>query len=791
MSDGQGRTYVRSDARPRVTFTVSGALGRHVVALTGAARKVERQSFMVACATEIDDHSAQSERPGHYATLLQSLRYTMTRGAEAGCVLALGRFYRFLVPWLRDHVHTMKGLRYFEKELTSAIELYRDTQRSDGMVFDNIYPRPPYQHYWDQVLRAGDYLRVLPPGNVEMRRIPVENDVEYLFIEGLYETWKATGDDAFMRATLPAAEQAVRYATTDPQRWSSRFGLLKRGYTIDTWDFQPRVDIELMPDQLSPMTIGEHTRFGVFHGDNTGMAAALEKLGEMLRCAGRASDALGYEKLARELRDRLTQVAWNGQFYTHHVSEQPGLDRGLGSEAERLSLSNAYALNRGVDSAHAAAIVNSYRALRERLPPGCPAEFLTVYPGYAHGFDVPLGEYMNMGVSPIVAGELARGALAHGFEAYGVDILERVAGLAARDEGYLHCCFRGYTPRPEQRAFRTVSLTGVANVDFAGTGAPGVPGWVGDPHNDLASVPTGVQILEEVPFDIIEPGQNGRRGCLGLSTRAGYAQRATIAVSGNARSLYFLHALSGGTGLAGTVTVHYRDGTTQVRHIYRNREITGFWMPEHPDGRRGIPELKVAWEGQNASCLRVGLSVFALDLTRDEEVSRVELTAAGDDALWLIAGLTASDEPGWLAPSPISYGIPDSWGAAAVTQALLEGLAGVADRATAFARPTIVARWAAAGVDDVTVRVTYPSSAGYIAYRYIHDRARRSIALLVAGSGARVTVAVLLPHGASRVLTAHVDGERVSCEMSRVQESTYAQLAVPLDAARRLRVRYA
>ena len=53
-----------------------------------------------------------------------------------------------------------------------------------------------------------------------------------------------------------------------------------------------------------------------------------------------------------------------------------------------------------------------------------------MYPHYPKGFAMGKGEYMNMGVTPIVAGELAHGAFEHGFEDYGVDILRRVAALA-------------------------------------------------------------------------------------------------------------------------------------------------------------------------------------------------------------------------------------------------------------------------------------------------------------------------------------------------------------------------
>jgi len=71
-----------------------------------------------------------------------------------------GKIYKYFVSWLRDHVHTLKGMKYFCDDNT-----------------------------------------------IEFKRIPVENDVEYLFIEGIYYTWKATGDDLWMNRGLSQSQK--------------------------------------------------------------------------------------------------------------------------------------------------------------------------------------------------------------------------------------------------------------------------------------------------------------------------------------------------------------------------------------------------------------------------------------------------------------------------------------------------------------------------------------------------------------------------------------------------------
>jgi hypothetical protein len=790
VRDGAGRAYVRQTARPGTRFVVAGALGTHLVSVEDKNGKASGPAvpFSVRCETRIEDSG------GRYGQLLRTLYYTMIHCTEPRNQVVLGEVYRFFVCWLRDHVHTLKGMKYFDADLESAIDLYRDTQREDGMIWDNVQPRPPYKHYWDQVFSRGDFVRQLPPGTVELKRVPVENDVEYLFIEGLYQTWKATGDDAWMKRGLDAAVAAVRYATSDPSRFSPKLGLLKRGYTIDTWDFQPDEDSAWLGDKLSAMTIDpKRTRFGIFHGDNTGMARSLSYLADMLAHAGRAKEAPRYRELGADLKRRLDALSWNGAFYTHHVPEDPAVTRDLGApETERFSMSNAYALNRGISADQGERIIGKYLELREALPPGGAGEFFTMYPHYPKGFSLGQGEYMNMGVTPIVAGELARGAFVHGFERYGVDILERVGRMAARHGGYLPCCFRGIIERPSGRAFTPLSIAREANVDFRGEGAPGVVGWTGDADNDLAELPVGRQVFRDIPFEIPDPATNGRRGCIGLSAKPGYTRSASVAVGTAARSIYWLHALSGGSGLAGTAVIEYEDGTSHARHLYRNSEVTGFWMPEHPPPSPGLPALQIAWEGKNASCLRVGISLFGMNVPDpNKTIARLRLEAASDGAIWFVAAVTLGREEMWLEPSEVSYGIPDNWGAAAVVYALIEGLAGVVDEGVAFDRVRLAPRWAAAGVREVTAHVTYPASEGYVSYRYRHRPRDRAIALVVAGNGKTAHVAVLLPEEAARVSEVRVDGAAHAFAAKSVRQSRYAVLDVDLGPARRIEITYA
>ena len=148
---------------------------------------------------------------------------------------------------------------------------------------------------------------------------------------------------------------------------------------------------------------------------------------------------------------------------------------------------------------------------------------------------------MNGGVTSIVAGELAHGAFIHGYEAYGIDILNRILALSNKTRGYLHCTYRGEMPEIPLRNFTPLRLKDIANTDFNGNTIEGVAGWTSEGENDLHEFPVGIQVFHKVPFDIIDPAKNQRRACLGLSADKNYAREATLTVNQKAKSIYFLH----------------------------------------------------------------------------------------------------------------------------------------------------------------------------------------------------------------------------------------------------------
>lgn len=322
--------------------------------------------------------------------------------------------------WLRDHYYQGRGYRYFDPEVVSLIDAFRRAQLPDGSLPDFV---------------------ARPAWGIPAFRTPVEADVEYLFVQSVYETWQMTGDDEWLRANLPAMQRAISYTLTSPLRWEPTLGLVKRPFTIDTWDFEYGPTTK-RPDTGEPAPrhwIDEQTKWGIFHGDNTGLAESLRSLARVEEQFGLWESAWARRDLANKLMARLNALSWNGDFYTHHVKlipyDVPGVD-----EARQLSLSNAIALNRGVLSVEQGrAILAEYLRRRERPDNIAFAEWWSIdppFPAGAFGMDGRLGErpgeYVNGGVMPLVGGELARGAFRFGYEEYGFDILRRYYDLVKR-----------------------------------------------------------------------------------------------------------------------------------------------------------------------------------------------------------------------------------------------------------------------------------------------------------------------------------------------------------------------
>ncbi len=396
--------------------------------------------------------------------------------------------------WFRDHIHMIKFARYFDADPVSTLQFLIDNQHPSGFFFEILTPdHDPHLGYVDEqfhrILDARvPWRRQPPPENREqahwaLLRLELEADIEYLMVEGVARAWEATGDTAWMEAALPALERGLQYCLTHPDRFDPVHGLVKRPFTIDTWDFcWGRTTDHRGIDEETPMVI--------HHGDNAGVSAAAEWLGDRRDSQSISSS---WHRQAKDIKTRTHALCWNGRFFTHQILLTP-VETGGPPEETILSLSNPYDINRGFTTQEqSASIIREYINLKEQTKELSVSEWFTIYPPYPKFAKHAMWDYVNGGIAPFVGGELATAAFNHGFEWYGVDILDRLFEWWKRD-GTLDFLYtkdgkpQGGGPRGwGTAAIGQALLEGMAGVDMhaAENRACLSPRWVSADERDI------------------------------------------------------------------------------------------------------------------------------------------------------------------------------------------------------------------------------------------------------------------------------------------------------------------
>jgi hypothetical protein len=324
--------------------------------------------------------------------------------------------------WIRDYSDMIRGFRYIENDLKSVIQHFADNQSANGRIFDyfTTFPEklPCERENWTKYVR-----------------VPAEADVEYRLIKAAWIAWQATGDDDFIIRLLPVFEKALHYVMNS-WYWDSEKFLVKRPYTIDTWDFAYTAGRH---DWLQFQIDGD-TFWGYMHGDNSGYYEAFSIMSRWYEYFGRKKKSAEWKTKASKIKKAMNHYCWNGSFYRHFTKITPVLINGLEEEAQ-LSLSNPININRGVCTLPMArSILMEYKSRKRES--GAFAEWFSIHPPFPGGIfgDDKLtgGAYCNGGIMPLVGGELAKAAFDNGFEEYGVEILRQYYKLISeKGETYL------------------------------------------------------------------------------------------------------------------------------------------------------------------------------------------------------------------------------------------------------------------------------------------------------------------------------------------------------------------
>jgi hypothetical protein len=343
--------------------------------------------------------------------------------------------------WIRDHSDMMRAAKYFETDLKSTVNHFALTQASNGRIFDYVTTHP-------------EKLPCEKENWTKYVRVPVEADVEYRFIKAAWLSWQACGDDEWILSLIPAMEKALHYIFNNKLRVDEVTGLVKRAYTIDTWDFAYTAG----KHSWLQFQIDDHTFWGISHGDNSGYYEALCIMESLytyfISQVDGTRKSLEMSHRMQMIRRKTNEVCWNGRFYTHFVKITPVVIDGV-DEANQLSLSNPMAINRGLAShEQAVSILNEYISREKKT--NAFAGWFSIEPPFPDGIfgDEKLvgGAYINGGIFPLVGGELAMAAFNHGFESYGVEILKKYYHLISRKNETFLWYFPDGTPCSEENS---------------------------------------------------------------------------------------------------------------------------------------------------------------------------------------------------------------------------------------------------------------------------------------------------------------------------------------------------
>lgn len=322
--------------------------------------------------------------------------------------------------WIRDHVHEMKAYKHWENDLKDYLDFIIKHQHEKGFFYEMVQIEGE-EH---TTVVNDECLYFDKKNGIVLIRLELEADIEYLMVEGVYTVYQATGDFEWMKSVLPALEKGIDYCTSDIKRWDKEHGLVKRAFTIDTWDFANR------PDAQFNRNITSEEIMGIMHGDNSGVYFAMLLLAKMNDEIGNNDKAKQWRLRAQKIKDNLDKYCWNGKFYQHQLLLNTHKEDPL--EKERLSLSSAYDMNRGITTfEQAQKILSEYKSRKETTKAFC--EWFTVDPPYEKFFDYAAGEYINGAIASLTAGELAKAAFEYGEEDYGWDILCRLMAIMRRD----------------------------------------------------------------------------------------------------------------------------------------------------------------------------------------------------------------------------------------------------------------------------------------------------------------------------------------------------------------------
>ncbi len=383
--------------RCELSFTAAGPLGAHYIYLfwPDGLKHSRYRNFILDADTGVETGDADYDElyPRTYSLMQLGRReYETQRGKFVGYISA--DTCHFDGIWLRDWIYSLPAYRHWEREMKCGLERFLESQNSSGMIPDGIE-------------RDG-----------RTWRVGMESDVEYILVLGVWQTWQAAGDHAWLSKTMPKLERALDYIRGNAKSWDSKHKLIKRQHSCDTWDF----DIDGAPDT------GEK-RHVIATCDQSGYSLAFAAMANMYEALNQQEKAAQWIDTAANYRERANKLLWDGVKFQHHIHIDE-IDHGDFDEKSQLAMGNTWAMTRGLaEPDQARSIIEEYR--RRHAATGDAYPWWSLQPGYPDNlgyFAKPFliqGGYANGGLMPWVGGELCRAAFFYGRENYGIELLKQ------------------------------------------------------------------------------------------------------------------------------------------------------------------------------------------------------------------------------------------------------------------------------------------------------------------------------------------------------------------------------
>ena len=380
-----------------------------------------------------------------------------------------------------------------------------------------------------------------------------------------------------------------------------------------------------------------------------------------------------------------------------------------------------------------------------------------------------------------VAGELARGAYANGYENYGTDILNRLYELGKKYDGKIYFSYTGsIPPAPAPPVIEPLELSPFANMDIRTNGSAEAIGWMNSKRegDDFRNLPTGDQIFSNIRFHVIDPEKNNHKAVVAVSRSNGLPSTVEIPVNRSAGAIYLLHTSSkpASENIVGVVLFKYADGSSRTNYIVFGKQLTYWWFSELKTDYSGI-----AWYGKNKVSEGIGLSWCAINNPEPQkQIASLVIEAPAGNGIYTVFAISVSDRKYELPVNPVSFGGPDNWAAATAMAAMVEGLAGVKNLAgtRAYSFPSVSPRWTTTKSDTANVSIRYAASGGYVAYRFIQRRDKKEIQILVTGNGKNIHFEVLLPDKTEQVKSVSIDSKNIPYSIRKIEHSAYVDFDI-------------